>query len=266
MNVLAFDTSGPLLSLTLLLMETDGKHEPLTPPSPHTRVLHTVRDTGLHHAEYLALAARELLQAGEIAAADVDLVTCTEGPGSFTGLRIGLATAKGFAAARGVPFVTVPTLDVWGEIYRWWPGPVVPVIDARRRRFYAAVYSAGNRLCDDLDALPEEIRGALGSVLEGRERGSESTLVVGPGQALFAEATVGDDQGDQDPDRRGLLFADPQDIVTSHALARLGHHRFRTGGAAPSSAGLRYVRQSDAEEKRRDGILGVKRRPRDQGR
>lgn len=246
MTVLAFDTSGSVLSLTLLLAAPGGGSDSHEAPE-RPQALHTLRDTGLHHAEHLAGAARELLAAAGITLADVDLVACAGGPGSFTGLRIGMATAKGFAAARNVPFVAVPTLDIWAELYGYWPGVVVPVLDARKRRFYAAVYAGAEKLTADLDENPESIlEQAQEAARVGAERlppgdprvaGSHAILIVGPDAVAFA-ATL-------HPGR--VLVAPPSDTLPSHALARIAGGRFRTEGAAPTGIGPSYVRKSDAE-------------------
>lgn len=239
MTVLAFDTSGSVLSLTLLVA-ADAPERPRA-------ALHMVRDTGLHHAEHLAASARDLLAAAGTSVADVDLVACAGGPGSFTGLRIGMATAKGFAAARNVPFVAVPTLDIWAELYRYCPGVVVPVLDARKRRFYAAVYAGGQKLTADLDEAPESILElAQEAALVAADRlpsdappiaDSHAILVVGPDAAAFA-AAVGADR---------VLVAPPADTLPSHALARIAGARFETEGPAPTGVGPSYVRKSDAE-------------------
>ncbi len=236
MTVLAFETSGSVLSLTLLI------HADAEP-----RVLHMMRDTGLHHAEHLAASARDLLAAAGSSVDDVDLVACTGGPGSFTGLRIGMATAKGFAAARNVPFIAVPTLDIWAEIYRYWPGVVAPVLDAKKRRFYAALYAGAEKLTGDLDEAPESIlelaQGAAGRLPPGTQPIADPhpILIAGPAAADFAAAV------DADLDATGVVVAPPSDNIPSYALARIARERYVTQGPAPTGIGPSYVRKSDAE-------------------
>jgi tRNA threonylcarbamoyladenosine biosynthesis protein TsaB len=245
-TVLAFDTSGSVLSLTLLLAAAGGGSDSHGAPE-RPRALHMLRDTGLHHAEHLAGAARELLAAAGMSVADVDVIACAGGPGSFTGLRIGMATAKGFAAARNVPFVAVPTLDIWADLYGYWPGVVVPVLDARKRRFYAAVYAGAEKLTADLDEDPESIleraqeaaRIAAERLPPGDPRvvGSHPILICGPDAASFAAAAGAD----------RVVVAPPSDTLPSHALARIAGARYHDEGAAPTGIGPSYVRKSDAE-------------------
>jgi tRNA threonylcarbamoyladenosine biosynthesis protein TsaB len=91
----------------------------------------------------------------------LDYLACMKGPGSFTGLRIGFAALKGIATALGIPAVSVPTLDIMAYPHRAWPGPVVPLIDARRNRWFSAVYQAGERrtgyLDESLDAIIQRV-------------------------------------------------------------------------------------------------------------
>ena len=265
MTILAFDTSGSVLSLSLLVTAgVDAASLPATPPGTEAvpGALHVVRDTGLRHAEHLVATVRDLLAAAGLSIEDVDLVACADGPGSFTGLRIGMATAKGFAAARAIPFVAVPTLDIWAELFRYWPGVVVPVLDARKRRFYAALYAGGEKLTGDLDEAPESIlelaREAAGRDAAARGTATSRTaapsaeslppraspdahlrgvLITGPGAEGFAAAVR----------TAGLAVAPASDAIPSSALARIAGVRYELYGAAPSGMGPSYVRKSDAE-------------------
>lgn len=95
------------------------------------------------HSERLLPAVARVLADADLTVADVDAVSVAVGPGSFTGLRIALATAKGLAYARGLPVVGVGTLDVLAAPWWWFPGLVLAMLDARRGEVYAAAYRGG---------------------------------------------------------------------------------------------------------------------------
>ncbi len=92
------------------------------------------------HSERLLPAMDRLLADAGVGLDALDGLAVSIGPGSFTGLRIGLSTAKGLAYATGLPLVGVPTLEVlaWGVPYA--SVPVCPVLDARKQEVYAALY------------------------------------------------------------------------------------------------------------------------------
>src|SRR5205085_12037134 len=84
----------------------------------------------------------ELLAAGGVALADVDLFAVAAGPGSFTGLRVGIATIQGLAAATGRLVVPVGTLDALARSTAVAGRPIAPWMDAQRGEVFAALYSA----------------------------------------------------------------------------------------------------------------------------
>lgn len=99
------------------------------------------------HAEALTASIRDLLALLQVSPAEIDGIAVSIGPGSFTGLRIGLATAKGLAFSLGKPLVGIDTLHAQAAAVGWREGFIVPVIRARRNEIYAARYRAsGNAL------------------------------------------------------------------------------------------------------------------------
>ncbi len=107
---------------------------------------------------------------------DLNAVAVSQGPGSFTGLRIGMAAAKGIAMAAEVPLIGVPTLDGLAAQLIATDLPVCCLLDARKQQVYAAFYRYGDdfipcRTCDVLVLSPEELVGKI----------NEPTLVAGPG-------------------------------------------------------------------------------------
>ena len=100
-------------------------------------------------AALTAPLVKEVLDAAGITAADCDAVCVSAGPGSYTGLRVGVSTAKGLAFGAGIPLLSMGTLDILVEGVEETPAMIVPMIDARRMEVYTAVYSAdGTRLTE----------------------------------------------------------------------------------------------------------------------
>jgi tRNA threonylcarbamoyladenosine biosynthesis protein TsaB len=106
---------------------------------------HCVDATGYSHAERLTLLAEETLEKAGKKFSDLDAVAVSAGPGSYTGLRIGVSTAKGYCFGLNLPLISVPTLAAMTaafqlrEIYK--EGFFIPMIDARRMEVFAAVFN-----------------------------------------------------------------------------------------------------------------------------
>ena len=100
-------------------------------------------------AALTAPLVKEVLDAAGITAGECDAVCVSAGPGSYTGLRVGVSTAKGLAFGAGIPLLSMGTLDILVEGVEETPAFIVPMIDARRMEVYTAVYSAdGSRLTE----------------------------------------------------------------------------------------------------------------------
>ena len=103
--------------------------------------------TGLTHSRTLLPMVQDMLRSSEIDLADVDAIAVAAGPGSFTGLRIGLATVKGLSWAADKPCIGVSTLEGMAHPLRHLEGIIVCAMDARRSQIYNAVFRAeGGRL------------------------------------------------------------------------------------------------------------------------
>ncbi|GAB4141073.1 MAG: tRNA (adenosine(37)-N6)-threonylcarbamoyltransferase complex dimerization subunit type 1 TsaB [Bacteroidia bacterium] len=94
------------------------------------------------HAEFLTVYCEEVLHEAGIKIRDLDAVAVSSGPGSYTGLRIGVSAAKGICYATGIPLIAIPTLDVMADAMRQQVNASMycPMIDARRMEVYATVY------------------------------------------------------------------------------------------------------------------------------
>jgi len=160
---------------------------------------------------------------------------CMGGPGSFTGLRIGFATAKGLALALGIPFAAIPTLDCMAWPFAVWPGTVVPVIDARKSAFFCAPYCKGKRLAPAMDAAPEEIARVLAPV-------SGEILLTGPGASLLYDQFVSCAPNLAIKAGVGLRWGNAQTLI--HIAQETNCLVHSPSGYA---SGPEYIRKSDAE-------------------
>ena len=210
MKVLAIDTATEVL----VLCADDGA----------ARASLSLRRGLAHSPTLLPLADRLLSELG-FAARELELVVCSVGPGSFTGIRIGLATAKGIAFATGCPLVGVTTLDALALPWAAFPGSVWSVIDARKGRWYAAGYRGGHRVTEHLDLAPEDLRARMAA-------DGGAVLVAGPDAPRFAAHLPG---------------AAATDLFDPAAVLRAGVERFAREGADPRSLTPLYLRPSEAE-------------------
>ena len=165
--ILAFETSAKAASVALL----------------ENGILlgESYQNTGLTHSQTLMTMAEDLLKSCGKTADDVAAVAVAAGPGSFTGVRIGVAAAKGFAWGKELPCYGVSTLEAMALNLGVWHGYVVPTMDARRSQTYTAVFHADGgkltRLAEDQAISFEE----LGNLLKNRE---EPIFLVGDGAVL----------------------------------------------------------------------------------
>lgn len=196
--------------------------------------------TSVTYAERLIVGIDHLLQGARWSRNDIDLIAVARGPGSFTGLRIGIATAKGFAAVLGRPLAGASSLEILARGVGPCTATVVAVIDARRGEVYAAAYGyergtasriimdecvlSPAALCEKLDSMPGDL------------------VMVGDGARRYGElfvAAVGS---------RLVPVDDALNFPHAVHCARLGYEGFMRGDAGDAvSLVPNYVRVSDAE-------------------
>ena len=238
MNALAIDTATNALGLCL---------------SSGSGLRTVVLQVGLKHSEKLMPAIRSLLEEADIPVQELDLVVCSTGPGSFTGIRIGLATAKGLAAGvrpAGVPgsrgtgsrgtavrLIGVSTLDGLFHRYRRFPGTVVAVNPSLRKKYYAGIYGEGGLDGDYLETtLPD-----LCALLETRR----PLLITGAAAAELYELIPGAGAAGQKGRRRPEIVVDDSLQPSDPAgLLACGLQRLEEPAAEPQPL---YLRKSEAE-------------------
>ena len=167
MRILAFETSAKAASVALL---EDGK-----------LLGESYQNTGLTHSQTLMVMAQQLLEQCGKTVADITAVAVAAGPGSFTGVRIGTAAAKGFAWGAQLPCYGVSTLEAMAEHLGIYQGYICPCMDARRSQVYNALFSAKE---GSLQRLREDRAIALADLAEELKTLDGPIFLVGDGSEL----------------------------------------------------------------------------------
>lgn len=167
MLILAFETSAKAASVALL---EDG------------RLLgESYQNTGLTHSQTLLVMAEDLLKQCGRTVGDITAVAVAEGPGSFTGVRIGVAAAKGFAWGGELPCYGVSTLEAMAESLGIYQGYVCPCMDARRSQVYNSLFYVNQ---GNIQRLREDRAIALADLAGELKELTEPVFLVGDGSAL----------------------------------------------------------------------------------
>jgi len=191
------------------------------------------------HAETLIARIDSLLTAAGHTTEQVELVVYGRGPGTFTGLRIGLSTAKGMALARGVPLIGLSSLECLA-LSAGAEGLVVPVIDARRGEIFTAAFEvtctagrpATRLVAEERVIRPSELPGML-----ARARAGRSALLIGNGAERYRP-----DLGDC-----GVFGPARAAAISAYWMAVIGLERYlERGGDDPRTVEPVYLREPDA--------------------
>lgn len=109
-------------------------------------------EQGFSHAEKLHLFIEDIIKEAGITFSDLSAVAVSQGPGSYTGLRIGVSAAKGLCYALEIPLISVDTLTVLANQLQIENGIIIPMIDARRMEVYSAVFNAKKEMIREVQA------------------------------------------------------------------------------------------------------------------
>lgn len=228
MKILAVDTSSMMGSVAI----SDGDK----------LIAESLLNVSTSYSERLLVVIDQLLKHARMELKDIDGFAAAIGPGSFTGLRIGLATVKGLASSMGKKLVGVSSLLSLAYNGFAWPSTVVPLIDARRGEVYAAAYkfdSKGNAVVkmEESAFQPDKL------CLKLKNMG-EKYLLIGDGATAYS--------GLWQSELKDLITFPPASVIHPRAsnVAFLAAEDFKKGNVSElSSVAPNYIRKSDAEIK-----------------
>ena len=241
MVVLGLDTSTNTASVALIedgkLLTEDVRRGKTKGQEP------TALIPRANHAETLLPLVEKVLKNSSRSWAQISALAVAIGPGSFTGLRIGLSTVKGLAYGWDVPVIGVPTLLAVVTCVTGWNGLICPLLDARKKEVYTALFRAKGghgveRLTEDLVCSPHHIFKHIQSL------GGEACLMIGDGTEVY-EGLIKEFFGETAPVTQGDSYPS---IACS--VASIAEQRLRKGDLdSPDSLVPRYLRPSEAELK-----------------
>ena len=229
MLILAFETSAKAASVALL---EDGK-----------LLGESYQNTGLTHSQTIMVMAEDLMKQCGKTVADLSGIGVANGPGSFTGIRIGVAAAKGFAWGAELPCCGVSTLEAMAVSLGVWQGYVCPVMDARRSQVYNALFHVD---CGKYTRIREDRAISLLELGEDVKKLSEPVFLVGDGSVLCYNAL-----SEMVP---GLVLPPEHRLHQRAAGVALEAERMlKSGGSFPGEALVpTYLRLSQAERERNE--------------
>ena len=227
MKILAFETSAKAASVALM---EKGK-----------LLGESYQNTGLTHSQTLMVMAEDLLKACGLTAKDVEAVAVAAGPGSFTGVRIGVAAAKGFAWGGELPCYGVSTLEAMARNLGAYQGYVVPAMDARRSQVYTAIFRAEK---GSLTRIEADMAISLAELGEKIKNYTQPVFLVGDGANLCYNTLV-----EEVP---GLVLPPEHRMHQRAAGVALAAQAMMDAGDPGSGAELtpNYLRLSQAERER----------------
>ena len=174
--------------MLILALETSAKAASVALHDGQQLLAECYQNTGMTHSQTLMVMAEDLLKQCGRTPGEVTHVAVAAGPGSFTGIRIGVAAAKGFGWGAELPVYGVSTLEAMAKNLGIYEGVVCAVMDARRSQVYNALFRAEkgslSRICEDRAISLQE----LGEQLQGMQ---DPIYLVGDGSVLTANTLPG---------------------------------------------------------------------------
>lgn len=165
------------------------------------------------HSEQLHVFIQDVLERSKLAFSDVDAVAVSKGPGSYTGLRIGVSAAKGLCFSLDVPLIAIPTLESMAyQAAKKDIDFIVPVLDARRMEVYSAVF----------DSRMVQIRETKAEIID---KSAFSEYVEKGKILLFGNGA----EKCRDPLRHPNFSFDPSAVPSARDMASLSHKKFEAG-------------------------------------
>ncbi len=226
MNILAIDTSSLVATAAVINEEKLLGEYSINHPKTHSQKLMPLVDG--------------LLKSLDITMKDIDIIAISRGPGSFTGIRIGIATVKGLAQPDDIPIIGISSLEGMANNITYSEDLICPIMDARRNQVYTGVYKWNNY---KLNTLVEESPLTIVELMNILEKRDEKVIFLGDGLDRY-EKDIIDYLGE-----RAIIASQYVRAQRASSIAQLALDKIREG--VPTDTYLTiaptYLRKSEAE-------------------
>lgn len=207
----------------------------------------SLTNCGRTHSQKIMPQIAQMLKNAEVEVRNIDVFAAAVGPGSFTGVRIGVATVKGLAQAYNKPCAAVSTLEALANNVSCFSGLICPILDARREQVYNALFKGDGsgemkRLCGDR-AL------ALEDLIDELKTSGEKVMFLGDGVFAFKETIV------EKLGERAVFAKKHLTMNLAGSVAELAYKQAENGELVSySELAPQYIRLSQAERERMERI------------
>ncbi|MBR4994245.1 MAG: tRNA (adenosine(37)-N6)-threonylcarbamoyltransferase complex dimerization subunit type 1 TsaB [Lachnospiraceae bacterium] len=236
MKILALDSSGLVASVAVLDGDVIQSEYTMNYKKTHSQTLLPMLE-----------AVKKLT---DLDLSTIDAIAVAAGPGSFTGLRIGSATAKGLGLALNTPIIPVPTLEGLAYIFYGSDKVICPIMDARRNQVYTGLYSFDkNGSIYDMMTIKEQCASDIEDLIKEINKLDRDVIFLGDGVPVFKEII-------EEKCRVGFSFAPAHmNRQRAGAVAAYGKVLYEQGKYETAAEHApEYLRLSQAERERMEGI------------
>ena len=225
MKILGIDTSAKFCNLGLIEDED-------------ILIEYTINGSRKKHSSILVPAIKNLLKTIDLKIEEINGIAVSMGPGSFTGLRIGLCVAKGLCYARSLPLLGIPTLDAMAFPFKEIPYLICPVLESKKDEIYDVVFRGGVSLHRVMDYKCEDIQSLLARLSPLKEK----IIFSGDGIKKYRDII-------KNKIGKNALFIDSQlNFPVAASIAFLGLNKLKKGEEDNvSTLSPFYLRKSEAE-------------------
>ena len=223
MKILAVDTSSEICSVAIL--ENDNV------------IVENSLNDGKTHSENLMTIMENTLEENKIKLSDIDLIACSVGPGSFTGIRIGVSSIKAIAEVLDVPVAAVTSLEALAKNVELKDVTIVSLIDAKNDQVYAGIFD------DEYNKKEEYIADSIYTVIE-RVKGYDNVIFVGNAAVKYKELL--------DSNFENVVVAE-NNLQSASSVGRIGYKKHKEKDLTSADTIMpMYLRKSQAERMKKE--------------